>query len=183
MIRLAGDNVSRMLEQQWLENVRNGCVYVPGFVSDEWSQLITMTLRGLRDVQRIEFIIDCDKGGYNNCFDPCREILWRNGNGKETSAVVVGKAASIGLSYCVACTHRSAYSDAEFMWHGEMIRAGEKHESGVYLEDHYAADWMARFTNRTYDEWAEFASDGRYHEFGPEQALEWGVIDEIQEVV
>ncbi len=58
-----------------------------------------------------------------------------------------------------------------------------RHGCKPYLEDHYTADWLARFTKRPYDWWLALVGDGQVHEFGVAEALEWGVIDEVLEGV
>ena len=166
----------------WIDHAQSGIIWVPKTVSNEWSRLIRMRLYGLREQHRIEVLIDC-RGGGDKSFEPCVELWWRRRHGKETETIVIGEAKSIGLSYAVCGTHRVAVPDAEFMAHGENVRAGALHESGIYLEDHYAADWLARFTKRTYEEWLAFLGDGEYHHFGVAEALEWGVIDEVLEGV
>jgi len=166
----------------WLDHARSGIIWIPRLVSNDWSQAIRMALYGLRQEPNIEVLIDC-QGGEDKSFDPCLELLWRYRNGKRTQTCVIGLAQSIGLSYVVAATYRTALPDAQFLVHGEGLRSGTRHESGVYLEDHYMANWLARFTRRTYEDWLAYAGDGENHPFGVAEALEWGVIDEVLEGV
>lgn len=184
----------------WLEQARAGRVWIPRSVGDTWARTLCMVLHGLRGQNEIRLFIDCE-GGEAKSFAPCHELLWRwqhrgepdptssrspyarNMPSVATISTVTGAAYSIGLSYSVCATHRQAVPEARFMVHGETMIAGARHESGVYLEDHYIADWLARFTKRSYEEWLALVSDGKRHEFGVDEALTWGVIDEVLEGV
>ena len=186
--------------ETWLAEARVGRIWVPRSVGDTWARTLCMALHGLRGREQVRLFIDC-KGGDSDSFDPCRELWWRwqhRGEADPTSSrspyarkppglatisTVTGVAHSIGLTYAVCATNRLAYPEAWFMVHGEQQRDGPRNEEGVYLEDHYVADWLARFTKRSYDEWLAYIADGQAHEFGVTEALEWGVIDEVLEGV
>jgi ATP-dependent protease ClpP protease subunit len=174
-----GDGLIRDL---WLAEANIGRIWFPRGVTDRWAQALTMALRRLRGEPVIEVLIDCD-GGEGRSFEPCRELWWRWNRRLNTISTVLGHAHSVGLSYSVCATTRLAYPDAHFMVHGEHLRIGPMHENGHFLEDHYAADWLARFTKRTYEEWLAYIADGVEHGFGVDEALEWGVIDEVLEGV
>jgi ATP-dependent protease ClpP protease subunit len=175
-------DASRVLGDLWMRSAQQGIVWVPEEVTNYDSAMLTMALRLLRGEEEVELYIDTCTG-HSQSFEPCKELLWRRENGKQTTGFVGGQAISIGLSYIAVCTRRIATPDSEFLVHGEPLRDAQKLDSGEYLEDHYAADWLSRFTPRSYEEWLETVRPGRHVKFGAEQALEWGVIDEIREVV
>ena len=182
--RIDTESATRIGEELWIDAARAGTIWVPEFVEDAHALALTMALNLLRDRDEITLHIDTCSGGKSAWDGPCPELLWRRDTGKRTIGVVGGQAVSIGLSYLAPCTQRIANPDSEFLVHGETMRhGGARHESGVLLEDHYAADWLARFTKRTYDEWLTTCETGDMMTFGAEQALEWGVIDEIRRVV
>ena len=186
--------------ETWLAEARVGRIWVPHSVGDTWARTLCMALHGLRGNEEVRLFVDC-KGGEEDSFEPCRELWWRwqhrgepdptssrspyarKPPGLATISTVTGSASSIGLSYSVCATNRLAYPEARFIVHGESEIAGKKDESGVYREHHYIANWMARFTNRPYDWWLDLVSDGKAHEFGVAEALEWGVIDAVEEGV
>ena len=171
---------------------------MPNRVTNVWAQTLRMALYGLREQESIEVLIDCG-GGEDTSFDLCLELWWRwkkrnrkprpppykttGDRGLKTTTTVLGEARSIGLSYAVCATQRLAMPGVTFAAHGAFDRAGARHESGVYLQDHYTADWLARFTKRSYEDWLAYIDDGGVHEFGVAEALKWGVIDEVLEGV
>jgi len=184
----------------WLEEAHAGRIWLPHDIRDTWAETLCMILYALRDTSEIRLFVDCE-GGDAASFDPCRELYWRWENrgepdptssrspyarklsGLATISMVTGSAGSVGLSYSVCATNRLALPNAKFMVHGETLRTGARHESGAYLEDHYVADWLARFTKRSYEDWLDLVDDGAHHEFGVAEALDWGVIDEVLEAV
>lgn len=210
MIRLDGDCPSGMSGAEplvlalWRQAAERGIIWVPHTVTNAWAAALRMALYGLREKQSIEVLIDC-AGGHENSFEPCHELLWRWRRregatpwpteldylpNSETTTTVLGHARSIGLSYSVCATKRLATPDAKFAVHGGSDRWGEKIavsardiEGLVDQEDHFTADWLTRFTRQPYEFWLDLVSGEKVHEFGVKEALEWGVIDAVEEGV
>jgi hypothetical protein len=174
-------DASRNVGDLWLEAARKGTIWVPYKIDAYEGAMLMMALNLLRDRDEITLHIDT-ANGYGNSFDACKELLWRRDNGLKTIGFVDGDACSIGLSYIAVCTYRVATPDSEFLVHGESSRQGEMLPDGTYLQDHYVANWLGSrgFTKRTYEEWLATVCEGELVPFGAEQALEWGVIDEIR---
>ncbi len=194
MIRLERDCHSELAGAEplvldlWKAEAERGVIWVPHTVTNAWAAAMRMALYRLRSKAEVELVIDCT-GGCEYSFEPCHELLWRwresrrKGGGPPETTTVLSSARSIGLSYSVCATRRLAYPDAVWAVHGGSYRVMKKHESGVNIEDHYIADWLARFTQKPYEFWIDLVSDGEVHEFGVAEALEWGVIDEVLEGV
>jgi len=173
----------------WLDLVDMGEVWFPyevnsvrGHGGTGTAQTVLWALRKLRLFKEIDVFIDTVSGDLDS-FRICEELLARRERGQETIGHVEGEAFSIGLSYIAVCTRRICRPDSEFLLHGEQSIEGKRDSAGHYLEDHYAADWLSRFTNLSYDEWLNTVEGDRNLRFGAEQAKEWGVIDEIEAVV
>ena len=208
MIRLEHDSPGEMAGAEplvldlWNEAAREGTIWVPHTVTNAWAAALRMALYRLRSKAEVELLIDC-VGGHAFSFGPCHELWWRWRNRKlivsdgkssdsqpnlKTTSTVIGSARSIGLSCSVCAAHRKAAPDAVFAVHGGMQRFGKRVaasargiEGLIDQEDHYIADWLARFTKRTYAEWLDLVSSEEVREFGVAEALEWGVIDKVLE--
>ena len=169
----------------WLDLVRSGEVRVPKMVTMGAGTALLFALRSVRHLESIDLHVDTVSGG-GNAFDSCKELLRRRNDGQKTNVFVDGTAGSVGLSYVAVGTHRVATPDSTFLVHGEQYRpcaTTPRHETGALLEDHYAADWLARFTELDYGEWLALIEREVALTFTPEQALEWGVIDAIEGVL
>ena len=169
----------------WLDLVRSGEVRVPEMVARGASVALLFALRSVRHLKSIDLHVDTTSGDHK-AFDSCKELLRRRNDGQMTNVFVDGIAGSIGLSFVAVGTHRVATPDSTFIVHGEQYRPCDttpRHETGALLEDHYAADWLARFTTLNYVEWLGIIEKEVALTFGPEQAIEWGVIDAIEGVL
>lgn len=180
------ENEDHLWREMRLQEARDGRLWITSG-SDRMADILCMALEGLGATSPITIIIDCE-GGEARSFEPCKTLLRRRRAGQATFGVVTGRAFSVGLSYLVVCTARTAVPDARFLLHGEGRRWGPKTRSEAdghecYLEDHYVADWLARFTKRSYKEWLAMIEGAEQTEFGVAEALDWGVIDEVLEGV
>ena len=90
----------------------------------------------------------------------------------DTQASISDAAFSAGLIIALACYHRVTEPDALFSYHGSPRKDGRE-------DDREKAAWFAARTTLPEAEWAEMAESGEEVRFGAEQALEWGVVHEI----
>ena len=83
---------------------------------------------------------------------------------------------SAGLIVAVAGKHRVCRPDTKFGWHGSTAKPG--HDPS-HKDDEARAVYMAERTKVSAPLWLVYAQSGNLLEFGAEEALDWGVVDEV----
>lgn len=90
----------------------------------------------------------------------------------KTVALVGAEAKSAGLIIACSCEKRVCSPNTVFLYHGSPYKSGAE-------DDRKKAEWFARRTTAPLNHWLHMAQTGQDYAFGPEQALEWGVVHEV----
>lgn len=161
--------------ETWLAEVENGRLTLPLDLSGPAGEAVIAAL------QRWQRRTD------NKASVPCVYVDTNNGDGYSwdiarlvdsigTNVQIGWRCVSAGLIIAVAGRHRTCGPHTEFAWHGSFRKPGLD-----TMTDEARAEWMARHTTQPVEWWLEHARSGNTLEFGSEQALSWGVVDQIRE--
>lgn len=161
----------------WARAAAMGRIVLPLDLSGAAADAVTMAL------QNIEFARQ--HGG----FAPPVHV-WVNTNTGDFRAWEIGRLVqaveatvhigqfciSAGLLVAVAGKHRTCHPRTQFGWHGSSAKPG--HDSSM-KSDEARARYMADRTAQPYEWWLERGLPGDLLTFGAEEALAWGVVDEV----
>ena len=102
-----------------------------------------------------------------------------------TTALGVCMSAAPFLVACGQKGHRYAAENTQFMMHTASLELdGQLGHASLELEHtrkrcERMDRLLAKYTKKDYRFWAKFTKSSRDHYFGAEEALEWGIIDQI----
>ena len=172
----------------WLREADAGRISIEGQITGDDSQMILdyllhMIRSGAADqLEHLTLFINC-YGTDNICWPIACCILKLSQ--KLHTIAYIDSAKSGGLIIALAATARRCSPRAEFMFYGSTAKEGHD-ESGMNDEDRVA--WMVARTAEDYDPlergrvkafWAQKAESGDRFSFGPEEALQLGIVKGI----
>ena len=171
----------------WADEVMRGRIVIPNpIMGKEGFRLVQaiLTLRrrhqvGELGLQRIMLYVDCDSGDAT-CWKAAYHLDRLRQDAGLTIDSEIHCAISAGLIVAMIGEHRTCHPHSKFLWHGSRAKTGYD-ESGKSDEDR--ARFMADRTQRPFEWWMEKAEDGDSYQFGAVEAMEIGVVQEINEDV
>ena len=139
-------------------------LWVPKIVSGDVAGCLAKTVRSFPlDVLRV--YVDTNNGDAT-CWDLAEELLKH----PMSTAIIGEEALSAGLIIARACAVRTCTPKTQFLFHGFK---------GLDEANSKKAAWFAKRTNLTEEEWYDLAKTGNDVEFGAEQALAWGIVQQV----
>lgn len=150
-----------------LEQAKAGHLWVPRDVSGDYALVLTAAVDLCPPGKEWWVHVNTDNG---------TQTVWTLAsrlNDIDSRAFIGQFCKSAGLIIACACDFRVCNPSTEFLFHGT---AYHRHRDA---EDARRAQWFADRTKMPVEFWAGFCADGDDHEFGPQEALEWGVVQEV----
>lgn len=163
---LTVDSLPVLSAFMFLEEATKGRIWVPKDVSGDIAKMLERSMDCIAADQRLDLHIDTNNG---------TATVWSLAEAIKartlTRAHVGAEALSAGLILTCACAHRICLPDTRFLYHGFP---------GQDEANARKAKWFAERTNLPEETWLAMAETGEAHEFGAEQALEWGVVHSVE---
>ena len=163
---LTRDSLPIVAANAFWHELSKGHLWVPPDVSDNVADVLAAAVRN-REHDNLFVHVNTVNG---------TQTVW--GLAEELTHVAHAEAhiglhcKSAGLIIACACQHRNCKPHTQFLYHGSPYKNGA-------ADDLRKAKWFAERTTTSEEEWLYMAQSGKDFEFGPERALEMGVVHEV----
>lgn len=170
----------------WAAEAREGRIWLHREIDTELGFVVSAHLDALeRDGNSKEIVMDVNSRG--GSFTATMSIIHRMLTMKtRITTVCSGEALSAGLLIMAAGDRRKAYPYSRFLFHGNSSAFGYQ-KAQQHVDDATEAaridelitDFLASMTKKTKRHWMSLCKAQKDVWISAEQALEWGIIDEI----
>lgn len=173
----------------WASEARDGRLWLHREIETELGFIVSAHLDALeRDGNVKEVVIDVNSRG--GSFTATMAIIHRMLSMKtRVTTVCSGEALSAGLIIMAAGDHRRAYTYSRFLFHGAALALGYNKAQQQIDDaaeaariDELICELLASVTKKTKKHWMNLCKTQKDVWISAEQALEWGIIDEIVDV-